>query len=501
MYPLKTIVDRDAFFSYFAELAAADPAAQDDPPRGAAEIGLIMAPNYGEQQMPNVDPAMKIDASPTKEFFIDILVRDIKLVDAIADLVDNCVDGARRLKSEGDFAGLSISIEFDRRRFRIEDNCGGIPVDVARNYAFRFGRPENVPNMKGSLGRFGVGMKRALFKMGEHFNIESKTANEKFTVDVDVNAWKSKRDDQGRELWEFEFQTLENVGVQASERGTVVLVDSLRPEIADEFGSKIFETRLIEALQAAHEQSVNQGLTIDINLHRIADKSTTLLVSELIKPIKVEKAYEVAERLAGESTPVKATIYAGIAESSLDNAGWYVVCNGRQILQADKTKTTGWDDVVNDVELPKAHNQFARFRGYIFFEGDNASALPWNTMKNAIDPESKVYQAALLDMATAMRQVIDFLNRLDAESDTESVELQEAIKKAGTAPLKNVGFSSTFVYPTPGTAGQRSRPLHTRIAFTRATKEVDFAKEFFEVGTAKTAGERTFEYFLEREML
>src|SRR5205085_2866732 len=100
--------------------------------------------------------AMRIDASPTKEFFIDVLVRDIKLIDSIADLVDNCVDGARRLRPTGDFSGLSIKISFDSHGFRIEDNCGGIPVDVARNYAFRFGRPETAPPTKGSLGRFGV---------------------------------------------------------------------------------------------------------------------------------------------------------------------------------------------------------------------------------------------------------------------------------------------------------------------------------------------------------
>ena len=35
-------------------------------------------------------------AFPAKRFFVDMLVRDIELQDAILDLLDNCVDGAMR---------------------------------------------------------------------------------------------------------------------------------------------------------------------------------------------------------------------------------------------------------------------------------------------------------------------------------------------------------------------------------------------------------------------
>lgn len=34
-----------------------------------------------------------IDASPTKELFINTLVKDVSLEDAILDLVDNAIDG------------------------------------------------------------------------------------------------------------------------------------------------------------------------------------------------------------------------------------------------------------------------------------------------------------------------------------------------------------------------------------------------------------------------
>lgn len=108
----------------------------------------------------------RINASPTKEFFVYMLIRDIPLSRAILDLVDNSVDGARRLHSDGDFQDLWVRVELNSTHFRIADNCGGIPVEIARNYAFRFGRPSGAPPTPHSVGQFGVGMKRTFFKLG-----------------------------------------------------------------------------------------------------------------------------------------------------------------------------------------------------------------------------------------------------------------------------------------------------------------------------------------------
>src|SRR5437868_6075241 len=109
--------------------------------------------------MPNMSTrnrTPRIDASPTKEFFINILVRDVTLIQAIAELVDNCIDGAKRIRGSRDFNGLKIDIRFDKDSFAIEDNCGGIPVDLAIKYAFKFGRVEGAPSVRRPVGQFGV---------------------------------------------------------------------------------------------------------------------------------------------------------------------------------------------------------------------------------------------------------------------------------------------------------------------------------------------------------
>lgn len=36
----------------------------------------------------------KVNASPTKEFFVEMLIRDILLKEAIIELIDNSIDGS-----------------------------------------------------------------------------------------------------------------------------------------------------------------------------------------------------------------------------------------------------------------------------------------------------------------------------------------------------------------------------------------------------------------------
>lgn len=79
--------------------------------------------------------ADKAQASPTKQFFVSMLTRDISLDDAILDLLDNCLDGAMRI-ADGDtvdYADHFVKIKLTRDEFSIEDNCGGIPREVAIN--------------------------------------------------------------------------------------------------------------------------------------------------------------------------------------------------------------------------------------------------------------------------------------------------------------------------------------------------------------------------------
>jgi len=239
------------------------------------------------------DSIPKINASPTKEFFISILVRDVLLYQAIADLVDNCVDGALRIKPDGDYNGLFVKVNFNSESFSIEDNCGGIDAEIAINYAFRFGRPPGTPETPGSVGQFGVGMKRSLFKIGNYFSIASIAPNSDFILDVDVQEWRGKVDEQGKDVWEFEFTQLHtDVVHEIHECGTVITVKKLHESIASEFATENFNLRLIDALRGQHEESLAKGLIIQINHTTLSHDEAALLYSNELKPLHITTTTE-----------------------------------------------------------------------------------------------------------------------------------------------------------------------------------------------------------------
>ncbi|HWX40580.1 MAG TPA: ATP-binding protein, partial [Blastocatellia bacterium] len=311
-----------------------------------------------EQQSDNI-----VDASPTKDFFISMLVKDIGLTRAIIDLVDNSVDGARRTREGGDFSGLEVRIQTSPEHFQISDTCGGMSIELARKYAFRFGRPEQEPRVAHSVGQFGVGMKRALFKLGKKFIVQSTTRVSRFVIEEDVDQWRAK------EEWEFTFKSLQTgLDVPEPEQGTVIRVEILHKQVADEFRQEKFKSQLYKELRDALVDSVNRGLTITLNSIPLQAYALVLLLSPEIRP-----AYE--EMLAPSTPEVSVKLYAGLEKSDPSAAGWYVFCNGRLVLGADQSRTTGWgEDGLKTI--PKFHNQYARFRGYVFLESDNSALLP-----------------------------------------------------------------------------------------------------------------------------
>ena len=65
---------------------------------------------------------------PSKGFIVNMLTRDIDLNDTILDLIDNSLDGVKRMGKDDDLSGYYVEIKFDGESFEISDNCGGIPL-------------------------------------------------------------------------------------------------------------------------------------------------------------------------------------------------------------------------------------------------------------------------------------------------------------------------------------------------------------------------------------
>lgn len=428
-----------------------------------------------------------VSAAPTKRFFISVLIKDIQFIDALVELVDNSVDSARTRNGGQDFNGIIIEITHSNGQFSIQDNAHGISIDVAKNYAFRFGRAEDAPSSPGTVGEFGVGMKRSLFKIGRHFVVKSWTTNEYFSVDVDVDAWESQpeTDPNG---WTFLMNEC-NVNDDASKTGTTIVVDNLYDYAIDELTSNNFDTRLIALLKEAHASSLTSGLQIIVNNIPVLAQLPTLLSSQEISPISSTQTIDI------DGKEVEVRIVAGLGDPTLADAGWYVYCNGRQIERAEKTERTGWNSAIDGSDkTPKPHWQFRRFRGYLFFTSDSPDVLPWNTTKTGLNPEAPAYRRIRSDMRSAMLQVIEFLNQLDAE--TEEGPLSASVGLAPKVPLVNLAPNPSFSFK-PSSAP--TKPSKSRISYQVDSDLADAVKDSLGARTNREVGELTFDYYVKAE--
>ncbi|GAB6272398.1 MAG: ATP-binding protein [Smithella sp.] len=442
-----------------------------------------------------------INASPTKEFFIHMLTRDIPLTRAILDLVDNSVDGARRLHQSGQFQDLTIRVELDKDHFKIADNCGGIPVDIARNYAFRFGRPKDAPFTPGSVGQFGVGMKRTFFKLGRHFNVFSATSTSKFEMDVDVEQWKALDQTQKADDWHFEFKTVEeNIDVCVEEVGTRIQISDLYESVSESFMLENFLTRLKNEMSLAHSLGIEKGLTITVNAIPLNNEPAKLFVSDNLKPAFVEKIYE-REILDGKTgPPVTVKLFAGVAERNLHEAGWYVFCNGRLVIRADQSATTIWGQMHG---MRQYHPDYAYFRGYAYFDSDDATLLPWTTTKTGVDVDSPIYRSVQQEMIELSKPVLTFLNNLVKEKTAidngESTDktLDQEIKSSMAQRTEDIQLASKFVAPQPNP--RPAGPPMQKIQYSKPLSEVKKAMAHLKVNTYVAVGEKTFDYYMEYE--
>ncbi|MGB8261643.1 MAG: ATP-binding protein [Terracidiphilus sp.] len=365
---------------------------------------------------PASDPST-VEAYPAKTFFVDMLTRDIDLKDAILDLLDNCLDGAMRLVASPSVAdttyrGRWAEIEFDRNRFSIKDNCGGIPVDIARHSAFRMGRTDrNLDKDIPTVGVYGIGMKRAIFKLGRDAAVESMHQTEKFTVKID-RGWM-----ENDQAWTIPI----SIGTaDLTEPGTHIVVQELREEVSRLLSNETdFVTDLKNAISDYYGLIIEKGFTVRVNGDPIQFTQNGLLVEDLafnnsagIMPYvyHAEKDGIVVSVVVGfyRNLPDENEEEESLAgKPSSEQAGITVVCNDRVVVYADKTRITGWGEAT----VPQYHTQFVSITGLVTFSATNASLLPLTTTKRGLDGNSQLYLEVKDHIREGIKFFTDFTNR------------------------------------------------------------------------------------------
>lgn len=451
--------------------------------------------NYKNKEM-EVDK-LRVNAIPAKSFFVTMLIKDITLRDAIGDLVDNAVDAIKAsAPNKNDLSAYKVVVNLKENEFSILDNGQGMSTDVARSTAFNFGKAATHKLIDNSIGQFGIGMKRAFFKIGSNISVHSVTKDSMFDIDINVPAWLSVNE------WEFAFNkdTLQEKIPQSEKSGFSVRITELSDDAKVSFADMRFINQLQNEIGYEHMLNIGKGLTIEINGLKLRKTSVALVYNDLIKPTYWEKI--------SEDLSVK--IMAGISVKSEDEGGWYVFCNDRLILAKDKTANTVWTGSKGD-GVPLWHAQYHRFRGFVFFEAKDSSKLPWNTTKTGMDMDSPVYKKVRSQMILMTKQVMALMDKLKNEKEKDNpvdeqklnIAIEQAVRENRVSVLelraKSNELQEKFVYPEElySPAGKGNQ---INIQYFVPKEKYQQVRSQLQVKSGRDVGRATFDYYCDNEL-
>jgi hypothetical protein len=334
-----------------------------------------------------------VDTSPTKAVVVNSLTRDATVEACVFDLIDNAIDAAgaharqallEDLPNEllDSYAGYEIALTFSGKSFKIEDNCGGISVAALKSMALRFGQRSS---HEAGIGVFGVGLNRALFKLGAVSTVTTDTGSASATLKLDVSLYLESDD------WHLNAEERPTSG----KSGTIIEILQPPSDISRDFADSDWVANIRSEISQRYGRFIAKGLSIKINT-KLAKASPVLIRDDgpVDKEYKLYKDNGVSIHVSyGQHPKHRFTNEDGynrdVNASLTSEFGWTVLCNDRAILVADTSWKTGWDTF---------HTEFYGFVGIVEFVSKDANKLPWHTTKTDVDLNNSAYQLALSDM-------------------------------------------------------------------------------------------------------
>ncbi len=433
-----------------------------------------------------------VHADPTKDFFVDMVTRDIELEDCIFDFLDNAVDGARRTGPAPDagpdhpLRGYRVDISLDKSSFEIKDNCGGIRLSDAIDYAFHFGRRTDAPlEVAGGIGLYGIGMKRGIFKIGRKADVISEAEDACFRVYVDVNQWV-----KDKENWDFEYFD----HIHSGTRGTTIKISELNAGIDTSFSDPVFRNNLVRLIARDYSFFIDMGLSIFVCGHQAPSFRFNLKSDENLQPAVQDYVDDgVNIRIVmGLVDELPDDIPEEFKPDKVERFGWFVVCNDRVVLAADKSEKTIWGDDGYNVW----HPQYNGIAGFVFFHAADQRKLPWTTTKREVDAAHPLYRRTVTKMKTLTDEFIAYSNRRKA--DLENAKLAEQAAKL----VDLLKFDKPQALRLPSLSQAQARPEYVYISYRRKVDDVQQIRVHLgrRSMSARDVGIHTFEYFQKMEL-
>ncbi len=427
-----------------------------------------------------------------------MFTRDISLEDCILDLVDNSIDSLIRKQGVEISASVEalgpaqfppreslpdVKITLSTERVVITDTCGGISRAEAEDHVFNFGSAPGQTDT--TLGVYGIGMKRAMFKIGNTISIESRCQPRGFRVVLDdVESW-SRKDDDLKD-WRIPIEDLDNAANGSP--GVTIAITNLHEEVKTRLQDGGLEGNLRVAVSQTYCMFLDRFIAVSLNEKPVLPNRIPIAESEDI-PLTIDKF---------ESHGVKVTLIAGLYPKPLwayERAGWYVLCNGRVVVSADKTDLTTWGSPRQIFQ-----NKFNGFVGVAFFQSKDPLLLPWTTTKRGLNRESAVYQLARNKMAGAAGPFLKFLSGMypsDLQERPQQRVLSEQLKPADLTSLV-IREPSVFSGLKPA---KRPKKTTVRIAYDADIQLVERIKKHLRRPSMLNSdvGRHTFDHYVRRE--
>lgn len=350
------------------------------------------------------------------------------------------------------------------------DSCGGISTEDAASEVFRFGVIKE--KEKHSLGVYGIGMKRSIFKMGSHIVFESDDLKEFFRVIINLDEWRQSQD------WTLSFNEVNRTTGHAFTR---ILISNLKEDVKTEFKSNRFINELDQRIGKTYFLFMKDNVDIYLNEKKINPLELEIGFSDNIEPaIKTFKSNGVSVRLTAGAHP------------DYRNPGWYMFCNKRLIISGDTSSLSGW----GKRGVPTYHNKFNRFKGFAFFDSDDPRDLPWNTPKNGMDVNSPIFTKALNEMQNLTQQYTSFMSKAYPTEKEETIG-KEILGKLETKSIFEFDKQDQ-IFKSPEIP---RAPKWTTISYQKLKQDVNKLKKCMgnRYMSNRELGEKTFDYYREME--
>jgi hypothetical protein len=275
------------------------------------------------------------------------------------------------------------------------------------------------------IGAFGVGLNRALFRLGDYAHLTTDTGRERTELTLSKEKYLEAR------AWTIPAEALPSLG----KIGTIIEIKQPRATTSKNFGDDRWVNALKNQISRRYGRFIKKHLMLSINGDVVPNGEIEIRENG---PVEVKEKFlrddDVAIHIIyGEHASHKFPFEKNHSEEQnrrlTTQYGWTILCNDRAIIMSDKSLRTGWD-------ITKFHSDFYGFVGYVNFVSQVPRKLPWNTTKTDIDLNNSAYQIALRSMKAFTEEWRSEANRRKKSKGAPPKSPPPKPKKGSTAGAK-----------------------------------------------------------------